>query len=196
VGGTAQEDLYPRCPRPLRLLQRITTLVVGIVVSLGGVEAVFPVLTQAQPVWHGEIQRFHEHDLRVWRGGSWWHGWHAGRFGWWWIAGGVWYGYPAPIYPYPDPYTPPVIVQAPSAAPLSPQAPPPAQPQTPAGVWYYCAQPPGYYPYVPTCPSGWQAVPVTPQESPAQVAPPTHEDLQREQRSDVGHGMAMPHLYT
>src|SRR5262245_13254649 len=61
---------------------------------------------------------------------------------------------------------------------------------------YYCAQPPGYYPYVPTCPSGWQAVPATPQESPAPVAPPTHEDLQREQRSDVGHGMAMPHLYT
>ena len=30
------------------------------------------------------------------------------RFGWWRVVGGLWYWYPTPIYPYPDPYTPPV----------------------------------------------------------------------------------------
>jgi len=33
------------------------------------------------PRWHGDIERFHEHDFVVWRGGHWIHGWHTGRFG-------------------------------------------------------------------------------------------------------------------
>lgn len=32
----------------------------------------------------------------------------------------------------------------------------------PAGVWYYCSKPAGYYPYVRTCPGGWQQVPARP----------------------------------
>ena len=32
--------------------------------------------------WHDDIHRFHEHDIRVWRGGHWWHGLHEGRPGW------------------------------------------------------------------------------------------------------------------
>lgn len=113
---------------------------------------VLPTAAPAHPRWHGHIERFHEHDLGIWRRGHWVHGHHARRFGWWWVVGGVWYWYPTPVYPYPNPYTPSVIVQVPP--------PTPAQPQPP--MWYYCEQPAGYYPYVPTCPGGWQAVSATP----------------------------------
>src|SRR5262252_9644661 len=54
--------------------------------------------------WHGDIRVFHERDIHVWRAGRWYHGWYGGRFGWFWIAGGAYYLYSAPIYPYPDPY--------------------------------------------------------------------------------------------
>jgi len=117
----------------------------------------------------------HPHDLEVWRGGRWHHGWHDGRRGWWWFAGGIWYLYPQPVYPYPDPYLPPgVIVQpAPVVVQQAPvmveQAPPPAAvqqtppmpaPASPAApqYWYYCTNPAGYYPTVPQCPGGWQKV--------------------------------------
>jgi hypothetical protein len=127
----------------------------------------------SQPAWadrheearfHGDIARFHEHDWDLWRGGRWYHSTHGGRFGWWWVAGGLWYFYPAPVYPYPNPYEPPVAVvvpQAPAAAP------PPPQPQN----WYYCESSRGYYPYVPSCAEGWRAVPATPGSPPA--APPS-----------------------
>ena len=80
-----------------------------------------PALGQARPgpVWHGGIEHFHEHDIVVWRGGRWFHGWHGNRLGWWWIVGPAWYWYPAPVYPYPNPYTPPVVVQVPSVASCS-----------------------------------------------------------------------------
>jgi hypothetical protein len=98
--------------------------------------------------WHGEIHRFNEHDLGRWSAGRWYRGHHAGRLGWWWIVGGVWYYYPAPVYPYPNPYQPPMMVASP--------APPTAQ------FWYYCANPPGYYPYVAQCAGNWQRVPASP----------------------------------
>jgi hypothetical protein len=107
--------------------------------------------------WHGGIERFHERDFHTWREGHWEHRWRDGRYGWWWNAGGLWYIYPTPIYPYPDPYLPPVVVAPPVAsAPVEPAAPPPAQ------YWYFCDSAGGYYPYVPTCPSGWRAVPANP----------------------------------
>jgi len=109
---------------------------------------------ERREVWHGEIHRFHEHDLGLWRGGRWVQGRHEGRSGWWWIVGGVWYHYPTPVYPYPDPYQPPVVVVPP--APSSPQ------------YWYYCTNPAGYYPYVAQCGTNWQRVPATP--SPAAPA--------------------------
>lgn len=96
--------------------------------------------------WHGEIGRFHEHDFDRWRGGRWHHGRHDGRYGWWWIVGGIWYFYPARVEPFPDPYQPPVVVLPPPSAP----------PQ----YWYYCASPAGYYPYVSRCAVNWQRVPV------------------------------------
>lgn len=101
--------------------------------------------------WHGDIRRFHERDLGRWNGGHWVHARHGGRFGWWWIVGPAWYFYPAPVYPYPDPYLPPAAVAGP------PQAAAPSQ------YWYYCTNPQGYYPYVPQCRVAWQAVPPSPQ---------------------------------
>jgi hypothetical protein len=96
---------------------------------------------------HGDIRRFKEADLHRWRGGHWVHARHGGRFGWWWVVGGGWYFYPSPIYPYPNPYVPPVVVTP---------APPP--PQAAPQYWYYCNSARGYYPYVTSCPEGWMQV--------------------------------------
>jgi len=115
--------------------------------------------------WHGDIRGFEHHDLGHWRDGRWRHGWHDGRIGWWWVLGGIWYFYPAPVYPYPDPYTPPIVVQ--SQPPVVVIQPPPvmAAPQAPQ-TWYYCEPSRAYYPYVSTCPSGWKAVPAAPPGAP------------------------------
>jgi hypothetical protein len=86
--------------------------------------------------WHGG-------DVHRWHGGHWIHGEHLGRLGWWWVVGDGWYFYPAPVYPYPDPYVPPSIV-APAA-----------------DYWYHCPSANAYYPYVTECPEGW--TPVVPQ---------------------------------
>ena len=122
-------------------------------------------------VWRGDIRHFDRHDARQWRSGAWRHGSHAGRFGWWWVAGGMWYFYPQPAYPYPDPYQPPVVVVEPSPPPVVVQIAPPVQAphqDSPAAVqstpqfWYYCESAHGYYPYVASCPTGWKTVPATP----------------------------------
>ncbi|MGE5270080.1 MAG: hypothetical protein ACM3JG_10470, partial [Thiohalocapsa sp.] len=86
---------------------------------------------------------FSPHELGMWRGGQWRHSWHGGRYGWWWAVGPDWYFYDRPIYPYPD------FVSA-QVFPVAPY---------PGEVWYYCPNPPGYYPYVPACYAPWQPVP-------------------------------------
>lgn len=101
-----------------------------------------------EPVWHGEIGRFHENDFERWRGGRWHHGRHLERIGWWWIVGPAWYFYPARIDPYPNPYQP-------SAGP-APRGP------VERPYWYYCARPAGYYPYVARCTVRWQRVEASP----------------------------------
>ncbi len=118
--------------------------------------------------WQGDIRHFHERDFARWRGGRWFQGHHNGHLGWWWIVAGAYYWYPRAIYPYPDPYTPPVVIVQPPAA----AAPAPAQPSS--GTWYYCDSAKGYYPYVAECPGGWRAVSAqTPAASQPQVpAPP------------------------
>ncbi len=92
----------------------------------------------------GDIRHFRQGgDLDAWRGGRWMHGRHAGQDGWWWVVGNDWYLYPAPVYPYPNPYVPPsVTLQGPVAA------------QAPTSL-YYCPSVGAYYPYVASCPSGW-----------------------------------------
>jgi hypothetical protein len=94
-----------------------------------------------------DIARFRDRDFDVWRRGGWIHGRHNGRFGWWWVVNGTWYSYPQPIYPYPDPYVPPVA-GLPAPAPGG-------------AYWYFCANPRGYYPYVARCLVPWRAVPPT-----------------------------------
>lgn len=115
--------------------------------------------------WGGErdIRHFDNHHLSIWRGGAWHHGTHEGRLGWWWVTAGIWYFYPFPIYPYPDPYLPPVVVVQPLPAPES--VTPPMQP--PAQSWYYCETSRSYYPYVSSCPEGWKTVPATPRGTPS-----------------------------
>jgi hypothetical protein len=89
------------------------------------------------PGWSGDIHHF---DHGYWRGGHWWHGPYGGRDGWWWIVGPDWYWYSAPVYPFPDPFTPPGMAP---------------------GYWYWCDAYQQYYPYVGACPVPWR--PVTPQ---------------------------------
>lgn len=113
-----------------------------------------------RPGWNGDIHRFPDRDWHVWRGGNWVHGPHDGRLGWWWVAGGLWYFYPAPVYPYPNPYEPPVV-QLPQAT-LPP----------PTSYWYYCEASRTYYPYVASCPAGWQRVPASPAPEPSGVTRP------------------------
>jgi len=61
------------------------------------------------------------------------------------------YSYPYPYPVYEQPY--PVYVQP---APVQAQV----QPTIP--TWYYCNSAKAYYPYVPSCPEGWQAVAAQP----------------------------------
>jgi hypothetical protein len=136
---------------PARVFQ-ISMLAAAAFLMLAGMSAM-PGMAQGRPGpggphghWEGDIHRFHEHDWDRWRGGRWYHGRHSGRDGWWWIVGGLWYFYPQPVYPYPNPYVPPVVV--------APTAPPP-----PPANYYYCDNPAGYYPYVPTCRVPWRLVP-------------------------------------
>src|SRR4051812_28051044 len=96
--------------------------------------------THRAPDFHGrDFQRFTPRERTVWRGGTWRHDWHDGRFGWWWTIGPSWYFYPEPVYPYPTYVPPAIIVQQP---PPMPSGLPPMQ------SWYYCDNPQGYYPYV------------------------------------------------
>jgi hypothetical protein len=112
------------------------------------------------PVFHSDGRFFDDHDWGLWKAGRWSHEWHDGRLGWWWVAGGIWYFYPAPVYPYPDPYAPPEVVAV---------APQPIGSDLPqANTWYHCSSPDGYYPYVATCPSGWQSVPAETAGAPPQ----------------------------
>ena len=129
-----------------------------------------PLAASAEDHWHHEFHehefaRFGAHDREVWVGGHWGHEWHNGRFGWWWFAGGVWYFYDAPVYPYPTVVSTTLYAE-PAAAP-----PPPTAPAA-APTYYYCDNPAGYYPYVPNCPSPWRTVPALPQPPAASQVPP------------------------
>lgn len=106
------------------------------------------------PAWRGDISHFHEQDWQLWRRGRWVHSSHDGRYGWWWLAGGLWYSYPSPVYPVPNPFEPPLF----NVQPLQ---------QAPAArVWYYCEAAAAYYPYVAACPDGWKPVPAVPAPAP------------------------------
>lgn len=113
---------------------------------------------------HGDIRYFRQRDFYAWNGGLWRHAWYGGRFGWWWVVSGVWFFYPVPVYPYPDPYVPSSF----AAPPPPDDAAPPATDQ----FWYFCSASNAYYPYVPACPTGWQQVPANANPEPQPSAPP------------------------
>ena len=92
----------------------------------------------------GELHRFDHHGFRrglvvvpafgAWWGGGW--GWPDYYYPEWWGTGWGWpdYYHPNGGYYGSGPY---------------------------AGYWYYCADPPGYYPYVIQCNTAWQTVPAS-----------------------------------
>ncbi len=90
-----------------------------------------------------------------WIRGGWKHGWHGGRFGWWWRSQGRWYFYLTPFRPYPPYYGsgPIPIGEIPPGAvapvPPGPKVAPPSLSQ------WYCVSPPGFYPFVTSCSGGW-----------------------------------------
>jgi hypothetical protein len=92
--------------------------------------------------------------------------WH-GRVGVYIGPGPFWWG--APYY-YPYAYAPPVVVQ-PAPVYVQPSyAHVPVQPD----YWYFCRAANAYYPYVSSCPGGWETVtpqPQGPTASPAPTAP-------------------------
>ncbi len=111
--------------------------------------------------WRGD-----RYTVDIWRGGNWVHDQHDGRMGWWWVAAGMWYFYPAPVYPYPDPYTPPLVIV--NQQPAAPQA----AVQPTLRYWYYCDSAKAYYPYVPSCPEAWRPVLAQPPVPAQAVQPP------------------------
>lgn len=114
--------------------------------------------------WHDhgfygrDFHSFGPREFAIWRGGHWVHDVYLGVFGWWWVVDGVWYPYAAPAYPYPT------YVSSP---------PPGASPGAGGAVWYHCAKPDGYYPYVGACPGGWTVVPASPPDMGGKIPPET-----------------------
>ena len=148
-------------------MRKVSSLLLTTALCVG--VAVPPALADEGHHWHGDdIHRFHEQDYGHWREGGWRHGFHDGRNGWWWVVAGAWYFYPAPVYPYPDPYTPSTVIV--ESAPVAPQV------VAPPSSVYYCTNPAGYYPYVARCFDTWQRVVsqttvVTPQQAAPVVVP-------------------------
>jgi hypothetical protein len=132
------------------------------VALLGGAFSV-PAMPAAADHWHHGY--WHGGYPGYWHTGYWHHGWYGGRFGWWWVTGGGWYWYDAPVYPYPG------VVSEVYVTPPANAVPPPAAPAP--QMWYYCDNPAGYYPYVQTCSQPFRpVVPTQPQAAPAAPAAP------------------------
>lgn len=68
---------------------------------------------------------------------------------------GYGYGYAPYYYPPAVVYAPPPVVYAPPPAPVAA----PSYIQQPQQYFYYCDNPQGYYPTVPSCSTPWREVP-------------------------------------
>jgi hypothetical protein len=98
-------------------------------------------------------------------GGGYRGGWGGGYYGGW---GGGFYpgigygvGFGGPFYSSWN-YPATVVVPVQTTPPVYIQQTPVQSNTLPANFWYYCSNPKGYYPYVRTCPGGWQQVAPTP----------------------------------
>src|ERR1700731_299688 len=94
---------------------------------------------------HLNFAHFTAAERALWTRGRWSHRWWNGRYGWWWNAGGIWFWYNAPAYPYPT-----VVSDNYYEEPEYNESGP---------TWWYCYNPAGYYPYVPSCYGQWTPVP-------------------------------------
>ncbi len=104
------------------------------------------------------VAHFSAQDRSTWTGGHWYHGPRDGRNGWWWYAGGAWFFYNTPVYPYPDYASTDYYADdyyGPNDGGAAPSA-------NGGYYWYYCSNPAGYYPYVQQCRGPWQPVAPTP----------------------------------
>jgi len=107
IRSPAKGGAVNRHPYPWSLRGSIVVVLVALCGAIGAAHGWADDRGRWEEDRHGDVHRFREQDLRRWQGGHWVHDRHAGRLGWWWVVGGVWYFYPAPVYPYPDPYVPP-----------------------------------------------------------------------------------------
>ncbi len=107
------------------------------------ISASVPAVAQGYGPGYNKPIRYHHHSFENWKAGRWFHGHHNSRLGYWWIVDNIWYYYPEPVYPYPDPYTPPTIGGY-------------TYPNGPDVQYWYCPNPQGYYPNVPRCFAPWQ----------------------------------------
>ena len=128
------------------------------------------------------------HGGSGWRGG----GFRGGGFRGGGFRGGRFYGglglglafglplyyWGAGYYPYYDPYYYPAYAYANPVydeAPVYSDVAPPAYSEQDPGYRYYCPNPAGYYPSVPSCSTGWMKV--VPDSGP-RSAPPTYQPRQ------------------
>jgi hypothetical protein len=125
---------------------------------LGRLMLVVAVAVSLAPSWaaaHGRVDYDFYFGAPIFPRAYWYEGYHR-----------PWgYGYPY-AYSYPYAYYPPATVITVPAAPLNYVE----QSPVPAGYWYHCANPEGYYPYVKACPGGWRQVlpqPPAPASEPA-----------------------------
>jgi len=146
----------------MRARAHLTLLSLAMMAFFVLVAAVPPSGANGRGGWHGGGRHHGGWQRSGWHGG--WHGsfWGPRIY----IGGPFWY--PGPYaYPYPYPaYAPPVYAPPVYAPPVVEEPlPPPAyvEPRS-AAYWYYCQDPPGYYPYVGSCAGEWQQV--APQPSP------------------------------
>jgi hypothetical protein len=103
------------------------------------------------------VAHFNAQDRAMWTKGQWRHTNHNGHNGWWWYTNGAWFFYDEPTYPYPDTVSDQYAFDDDNA-----DAPDQAGPDQGGYVWYYCSNPPGYYPYIQSCRGPWQPVEPTP----------------------------------
>lgn len=105
-------------------------------------------------------------------------GWRPAAYGPWGGWGSGWGGnYYGPAYGYPYGagfYSPPVVyATAPVIAYASPPQPIVLAAQAQPPVWYFCPASGQYFPYVQSCPAGWQTQPAMPPASSAAPRQPT-----------------------
>jgi hypothetical protein len=126
---------------------------------------------RARFTFRHDFRHFTPVERRWWNGGHWHHRFWHGRWGWWWGVGGTLYWYPAPVYPYPTEVSPTYYdddsydydddggYDNGGGAPEGYDG-----GGGPGGSWYHCSNPEGYYPYVKSCPKGWEEVPAQPSD--------------------------------